>query len=355
MSIQVKPENVRHAMCHVDRDKGFIQQQCPQDHTAWRFCVAPMLDWTDRHCRYFHRLLSRHARLYTEMITTSALLHGDRTRLLGFDPAEQPVALQLGGSDPAELARSARIGADYGYAEINLNVGCPSDRVSRGRFGACLMAEPQRVAACVAAMRAAVELPVTVKTRIGIDQRDHYTELVDFVGQVAEAGCEVFIIHARKAWLQGLSPKENRELPPLDYPRVYRLKRDFPQLGIVINGGIMDLEQATQHLEHVDGVMLGRAAYQRPYLLATVDQHLFGSAQPVRERQQIVAELLPYLQRQCDQGVPLKCMTRSILGLYQGQPGARCWRRHLSERAHQPDATPAIVQQALPRSTERGH
>jgi len=333
----------------TERPTGLAE---PHDYSPWRFCVAPMLDWTDRHCRYFHRLLSRHARLYTEMITTSALLHGDRNRLLGFDAAEQPVALQLGGSDPAELARSARIGAQYGYAEINLNIGCPSDRVSRGRFGACLMAEPQRVAACVAAMRAAVELPVTVKTRIGIDQRDHYTELVDFVGQVAEAGCEVFIIHARKAWLQGLSPKENREIPPLDYPRVYRLKRDFPQLGIVINGGIMDLEQATRHLESVDGVMLGRAAYQRPYLLATVDQHLFGSVQPVRERQQIVAGLLPYLQRQCDQGVPLQCMTRPILGLYQGQPGARRWRRHLSERAHQHDATPAIVEQALPRSSD---
>lgn len=317
------------------------------DYAPWRFCVAPMMDWTDRHCRYFHRLLSRHARLYTEMVTSSALLHGRWQRLLHFDPAEQPVALQLGGSEPQALAHCARMGADYGYAEINLNVGCPSDRVRTGRFGACLMAEPERVAACIAAMRAAVHIPVTVKTRIGIDQRDSYTELVDFIGQVAEAGCDVFIVHARKAWLQGLSPKQNREIPPLDYARVYRLKRDFPQLGIVINGGISDVQQASEHLRQVDGVMLGRAAYQQPYLLAEVDQRLFGSSRPIPQRQEVLAELIPYLQRQSDQGVALKCMTRHILGLYQGQSGARRWRRHLSEHAHRPEASPSIVLEAI--------
>ncbi len=317
------------------------------DYAPWRFCVAPMMDWTDRHCRYFHRLLSRHARLYTEMVTSSALLHGRWQRLLHFDPAEQPVALQLGGSEPQALAHCARMGADYGYAEINLNVGCPSDRVRTGRFGACLMAEPERVAACISAMRAAVHIPVTVKTRIGIDQRDSYTELVDFIGQVAEAGCDVFIVHARKAWLQGLSPKQNREIPPLDYARVYRLKRDFPQLGIVINGGISDVQQASEHLRQVDGVMLGRAAYQQPYLLAEVDQRLFGSSRPIPQRQEVLAELIPYLQRQSDQGVALKCMTRHILGLYQGQSGARRWRRHLSEHAHRPEASPSIVLEAI--------
>lgn len=327
----------------------------PHGFSPWRFCVAPMMDWTDRHCRYFHRLLSRHARLYTEMLTTGAVIHGDRARLLGFDPVEQPVALQLGGSDPNDLARSARIGADFGYAEINLNVGCPSDRVSSGRFGACLMAEPQQVATCVAAMREAVEVPVTVKTRIGIDQRDSYRELVDFVGQVAAAGCGTFIVHARKAWLQGLSPKENREIPPLDYARVYRLKRDFPELTIVINGGITDLDQAGQHLQQVDGVMLGRAAYQQPYLLAEVDQRLFDEVRPIAERRDIVTALLPYLERELQRGVPLKSMTRHILGLFQGQPGARRWRRQLSEQAHKPGAGIEVVRQALPDPAAARH
>lgn len=318
------------------------------DHTPWRFCVAPMMDWTDRHCRYFHRLLSRHARLYTEMLTSDAVLHGDRERLLGFDSAEQPLALQLGGSDPAALAHCARIGAEFGYAEINLNVGCPSDRVQSGRFGACLMAEPALVADCVAAMRAAVDIPVTVKTRIGIDERDSYAELAEFVDRIAAAGCRTVIVHARKAWLQGLSPRQNREIPPLGYPRVYRLKRDFPQLSIIINGGIVDLEAVEGHLAHVNGVMLGRAAYQNPYLLAEVDRRLFGGPPPP-ERRTVVEELLPYIERQLAHGVRLQAVVRHVLGLYQGQPGARHWRRHLSENAHRHGAGTEVVVKALNR------
>lgn len=309
--------------------------------------VAPMLDWTDRHCRYFLRLLSRHTLLYTEMVTTGAALHGDRERLLAHDPAEHPLALQLGGSDPAELARCARIAADFGYDEVNLNVGCPSDRVQSGRFGACLMAEPDLVADCVAAMRAAVVLPVTVKTRIGIDDRDSYAELVDFVDRVANGGCEVFIIHARKAWLSGLSPKENREIPPLRHDVVYRLKRDFPSLTIILNGGLTALDQIADSLQQVDGVMIGRAAYENPYLLADVDRRFFGSSAPSPSRQQIIRALLPYVETQLQRGTPLHCMTRHVLGLFQGIPGARAWRRYLSEHAHRRGAGVEVLEAAL--------
>lgn len=311
-----------------------------------------MMDWTDRHDRYFLRLLSRHTRLYTEMVTTGAVLHGDRERLLGFDPAEHPLALQLGGSDPSELARCAVLAEDWGYDEVNLNVGCPSDRVQSGRFGACLMAEPELVADCVAAMIAATQLPVTVKTRIGIDHRDSYEELARFVSLVADAGCRTLIVHARKAWLQGLSPKENREIPPLNYPTVYRLKADFPELAVVINGGILDLEAAETHLQRVDGVMLGRAAYQNPYLLASVDRRLFGDPAPIADRREIVQRLLPYVEQQLARGVYLHRITRHILGLFNGQPGARQWRRYLSEHAPRREADAGVIRQALARVPE---
>ena len=312
-----------------------------------RLAVAPMLDWTDRHCRYFLRLLSRPTLLYTEMVTTGAALHGDRERLLAYDPAEHPLALQLGGCDPGELARCARIAADFDYDEVNLNVGCPSDRVQSGRFGACLMAEPELVADGVAAMRTTVNLPVTVKTRIGIDDRDSYEALTDFVGRVASGGCEVFIIHARKAWLRGLSPKENREIPPLRYDIVYRLKRDFPDLTIILNGGLRNLDQAEDELRRVDGVMIGRAAYENPYLLADADRRFFGSDTPLPSRHQVIRAFLPYVENQLQQGTPLHCMTRHVLGLFQGIPGARAWRRHLSEHAHRRGAGVEVLEAAL--------
>jgi len=312
-----------------------------------RFCIAPMMDWTDRHDRYFLRLLSAHARLYTEMVTSAAVLHGDRERLLGFDPVEHPVALQLGGSDPGDLAHAARIGEDFGYDEINLNVGCPSDRVQSGRFGACLMREPQLVAECIAAMAAAVRIPVTVKCRIGVDDQDPQTSLFAFVDTVARAGCTHFIVHARKAWLQGLSPRENRDIPPLDYPLVYRLKAAFPDRTFVINGGIADLEACQTHLARVDGVMLGRAAYQTPYILADVDRILFSQEGAPVSRRAVVEAYLEHMEREVAAGTPLHAMTRHILGLYHGRPGARSWRRHLSENACRPGATPDIVRQAL--------
>ncbi|HXH03282.1 MAG TPA: tRNA dihydrouridine(20/20a) synthase DusA [Candidatus Competibacteraceae bacterium] len=315
-----------------------------------RLSVAPMMDWTDRHCRFFHRLLSRHTLLYTEMVTSAAVLHGDRERLLAFHPDEHPVALQLGGCEPAELAACARIAAECGYDELNLNVGCPSDRVQEGRFGACLMAEPQRVAECVAAMRAAVSIPVTVKCRIGIDERDSYAELCHFVDCLRRAGLETLIVHARKAWLQGLSPKENRELPPLRYEVVHQLKRDFPELEIIINGGILDLDQAQAQLRHVDGVMIGRAAYHDPYrVLAEADRRLYGDPRPPRSRHEVVRALLPYVERHLAQGGRLAHVTRHILGLFQGLPGARAWRRHLSEHAHRPGAGVAVIEAALAR------
>ena len=317
-----------------------------------RLAVAPMLDWTDRHCRYFLRLLSRHTLLYAEMITTGAVLRGDRERLLAHDLAEHPLALQLGGCDPGELARCARVAADFGYDEVNLNVGCPSDRVQSGRFGACLMAEPDLVADGVAAMRAAVDLPVTVKTRIGIDDRDSYVELADFIGRVAAGGCEVFIVHARKAWLSGLSPKENREVPPLRYDVVHRLKRDFPGLAIILNGGLTTLDQVADQLRRVDGVMMGRAAYENPYLLAEADRRFFGASTPPPSRHQVIRAFLPYVEAQLQRGTPLHCMTRHVLGLFQGIPGARAWRRHLSEHAHRRGAGVEVLEAALQQIPE---
>jgi len=311
------------------------------------FCVAPMLDWTDRHCRYFYRLLSRQALLYSEMVTTGALIHGDHHRFLQFDTSEHPVAFQLGGSNPRELAISARMIEDYGYDEINLNVGCPSDRVQNGRFGACLMAEPELVADCVAAMQQTVSIPVTVKSRIGIDDKDSYEELVHFVSTVANAGCQTFIVHARKAWLSGLSPKQNRDVPPLRYDVVYQLKQDFPQLKIILNGGLTTLEQAEENLDKVDGVMLGREIYHNPYLLAEVDQRLFAGAGELVSREEVVELLIPYIQAQLKAGVRLNSISRHILGLFHGAPGARGWRRYISEHAHKPGADENVILQAL--------
>jgi tRNA-dihydrouridine synthase A len=306
-----------------------------------------MMDWTDRHCRSFHRLLTRSAQLYTEMVTADAVLHGRRDMLLGFSPAEHPVALQLGGSDPAKLAEAAAIGEAYGYDEINLNVGCPSDRVQEGRFGACLMAEPELVARSVAAMRRAVRVPVTVKCRIGIDDQDSEADLDRFVATVADAGCRAFIVHARKAWLQGLSPKENREIPPLDYGRVYRLKAAHPEFAIILNGGIASLEAAEAHLEHVDGVALGRAAYQNPYLLAEVDGRFFGAASEPPSRRAVIEALIPYAERHLKDGGRLSNITRHILGLYHGRPRARAFRRHLSELAPRPSAGVEVLAGAM--------
>ena len=301
--------------------------------TPHRFCVAPMMDWTDRHCRVFHRLLSGHARLYTEMLTTGAIIHGDRDRLLGHDRAEHPLALQLGGSKPDDLARAAEIGAGFGYDEINLNCGCPSDRVQDGRFGACLMAEPELVARGVAAMRRAVDIPVTVKCRIGIDDQDAEADFARFIDTVAAAGCITFIVHARKAWLRGLSPKQNRDVPPLDHARVFRLKAARPELTIVLNGGIESLAQAEAHLVHVDGVMLGRAAYHTPYLLAEAGRRLFDRSEPVPSRSEVMAGFARYAERKLEEGVRLSSMTRHVLGLYHAQPGGRLFRRVLAEQA----------------------
>lgn len=312
-----------------------------------KFCVAPMMDWTDRHCRFFHRLLSARARLYTEMVTAEAVLHGRRDRLLGFSAEEHPIALQLGGSDPAKLAEAAAIGADYGYDEINLNVGCPSDRVQEGRFGACLMAEPELVARAVAAMRTRVSVPVTVKCRIGIDEQDSEADLQRFVAMVAQAGCGTFIVHARKAWLKGLSPKENREVPPLDYGRVYRLKAAHPGVEIILNGGIATVDEVEQHLAHVDGVALGRAAYQNPYLLAEVDRRLFGDGHEAPTRAEVIEALLPYAERHLRGGGRLNNIARHILGLYHGRPRARAFRRLLSERACRDGAGVEVLVEAL--------
>ncbi len=312
-----------------------------------RVSVAPMMDWTDRHCRYFHRLLSKHAYLYTEMVTTAAILHGKAERLLAYDEAEHPVALQLGGAEPADLAACAKVGERFGYDEINLNVGCPSDRVQDGRFGACLMADPELVARGVAAMRESVYLPVTVKTRIGIDDKDSYEELAHFIGTVAAAGCGEFIIHARKAWLQGLSPKENRTKPPLRYDVVRRLKADFPKLRLELNGGILSLDQAEAHLREFDGVMLGRAAYENPYILAGVDHRFFGVTGEIPSRADIVESFKPYVAAELKRGTRLHSMTRHILGLFQGVRGGRIWRRYLSENASRPDAGLEVLDAAL--------
>lgn len=312
-----------------------------------RFCVAPMMAWTDRHTRYFLRLISRNAGLYTEMVTANALVYGNPARFLAFDDSEHPVALQLGGSDPVLLAKAAHIGEAWGYDEINLNVGCPSDRVSNGHFGACLMAEPSLVADCIQAMAEAVSLPVTVKCRIGIDDMDTGEPLDRFIESTHRAGCQTFIIHARKAWLKGLSPKENRDIPPLDYARVYQLKKHYSDLKIILNGGIKTIDQSKEHLEHVDGVMLGRAAYETPYLLAEVDQQFFGESGPAASRVSIVEKFLPYCDNEVARGTPLHRMTRHILGLFHGCPGARQWRRHLSTNAVRKNATTNVIKEAL--------
>lgn len=312
-----------------------------------RFCVAPMMDWTDRHCRVFHRQLTRHALLYTEMVTADAVIHGQRDRLLGFDRQEHPLALQLGGSDPLKLAEAARIGSALGYDEINLNVGCPSDRVQEGRFGACLMAEPDLVARCVGAMSAAVSIPVTVKCRIGIDDQDSETDFRRFIDTVALAGCATFVVHARKAWLKGLSPRENREIPPLDYDRVYRLKRERPDLTIVINGGIASLSECDAHLQHVDGVMLGRAAYQDPFILAEVDRRYYASSEPMPSRAQALIALVPYAQAHLERGGRLANVTRHVLGLYHGQPRGKQFRRYLSIEAAKATASAHVIAEAV--------
>jgi len=312
-----------------------------------RLSIAPMLDWTNRDFRYFLRLISRNCLLYTEMVTTGALIHGHRERFLGHDVSEYPLALQLGGSDPQDLALCAKLGQNAGYSEINLNVGCPSDRVQSGRFGACLMAEPKLVAEGVAAMQAEASIPITVKTRLGIDDLDSYDFLVEFIEQVADAGCDIFILHARKAWLSGLSPKENRDIPELDYNRVYQIKRDFPHLHIDINGGIETVEQAQQHLMHVDGVMVGRAAYHNPYSLAQADTLLFGDEHPIPSRHDVIHQMLPYIEQRLSAGQPLKSITRHLLGLFQGQPGARAWRRYLSEQTNLKDAGVEVLEHAL--------
>jgi tRNA-dihydrouridine synthase A len=317
----------------------------------WRFCVAPMMDWTDRHCRYFHRQLSRHARLYTEMVTTGALLHGDAARHLRFDRVEHPVALQLGGSEPDDLARAAKLGAAAGYDEINLNCGCPSERVQRGAFGACLMAEPALVADGIKAMRDAVTVPVTVKHRIGIDRSEDYGFVRDFVGTLHDAGCGVFIVHARNAWLKGLSPRENREVPPLRYAVVLRLKQDFPSALFVLNGGMTSLAEALEHGRGLDGVMLGRAAYHDPFLLSEVDRLLFGSGSAPPTREQVVDAMSAYLEGECAEGTAPRQIVRHLHGLYQGQRGARRWRRLLSD-AQQLDAAGAGILELALRQVE---
>lgn len=314
------------------------------DHS---FCVAPMMDWTDRHDRVFLRLFSKKTLLYTEMVTSAALKHGDAAYLLQHDPSEHPVALQLGGSNPEELREAAELGANAGFDEINLNVGCPSDRVQSGAFGACLMAEPELVARCISAMQDAVDVPVTVKCRIGIDDKDSEEDLISFVDIVANAGCEVFIIHARKAILQGLSPKENREIPPLNYPRVQKIKELFQQLTVVINGGITCLQQAEEFLQQLDGVMVGREAYQNPYFLHPVDEILFAEAHSDKSRVDYLRDYLPYIETELQKGTPLRHMSRHVLGLFKGQPGGKQFRRHLSEHGHKPDAGLNVVLDAL--------
>jgi tRNA-dihydrouridine synthase A len=305
------------------------------------------MDWTDRHCRVFHRLMTRRARLYTEMLTTGAILHGDRRRLLGFDASEHPVALQLGGSDPRDLAVAAKIGEDFGYDEINLNVGCPSDRVKEGRFGACLMAEPQLVATCVDAMKRAVDVPVTVKCRIGIDDQDPEIALDALACRVVAAGADALIVHARKAWLNGLSPKENRDIPPLDYEIVYRLKASMPDMPIIINGGIAGLGEAKAHLGFVDGVMLGRAAYHEPWRLLSADPELFGEAAPYAVMKDVFAAMTPYIEDQFAQGVRLHSITRHFVGAFHGVPGARAFRRHLAENGVKPGAGVNVLRDAI--------
>lgn len=311
------------------------------------FTLAPMMEWSDRHCRYFWRQLTEHAVLYTEMVTTGAILHAGPERFLPYNDEEHPVALQLGGSNAKELGQCAKIAEDWGYDEVNINCGCPSDRVQNGHFGACLMANPALVADCVKSMMDHCNIPVTVKHRIGIDDMESYQEMVDFVAPIAEVGCKTFIVHARKAWLQGLSPKENREIPPLNYEMVYQLKRDFPELEIILNGGLNSLEHCEEPLKHVDGVMLGRAAYQTPYILAEVDQRYYGEInKAIKSRDQVLLDFIPYIEKQLSQGAKLNHMTRHILGLFQGQPGAKLFRRHISQKAHLRGAGIEVLEQA---------
>ena len=317
------------------------------NYQSHRFCIAPMMDWTDRHCRVFHRQLTKRALLYTEMVTADAVIHGNRTKLLGFSGEEHPIALQLGGSDPKKLAEAARVGADFGYDEINLNIGCPSSRVQEGRFGACLMSEPELVASCVAVMRANQSAPVTVKCRIGIDEQDAEADFQNFIEVVAGAGCTTFIVHARKAWLKGLSPKENREIPPIDYQRVYRLKASRPDLKIVLNGGIATVDEVRRHLDHVDGVMLGRAAYQNPFVLAGVDRELFGETASAPTRANALEVLIPYVDAHLRDGGRLSNITRHILGLYHGRPRGRAFRRLLSEEATRSNAGVEVLRAAM--------
>src|SRR5207244_7774239 len=318
-----------------------------------KFSVAPMIDWTDRHCRVFHRLMTARARLYTEMLTTGAIIRGDRARLLAFDASEQPLALQLGGSSPADLALSAKIGEDLGYDEINLNVGCPSDRVKDGRCGACLMAEPELVAECVAAMKGAVKIPVTVKCRIGIDDQDPEAALDTLARGVVAAGSDALIVHARKAWLSGLSPKQNRDIPPLDYGRVYRLKAVLPDVPVIINGGIGSIEEAKEHLRHVDGVMLGRAAYQEPWRLLTVDSELFGETAPHATMKDVFEAMMPYIARELAQGTRLHAIVRHFVGAFHAVPGARAFRRHLAEHGVRSGAGIDVLRDAVALVRER--
>jgi len=317
-----------------------------------RVSVAPMMDYTDRHERYFLRIIAPDVLLYTEMVTTGAILHGDQDYLLGFDAAEHPVALQLGGSDPAQLAYCAAIGESYGYDEVNLNVGCPSPRVSSGRFGACLMYEPELVAECVTAMQNKVSIPVTVKCRIGVDDHDSYEALCHFIRTVHAAGCHTFILHARKAWLKGLSPKQNREVPPLSYATVRQVKQDFPQLEIIVNGGITSSAEIAEHLVWADGVMIGRSAYSNPYLLAEIQSRFYQSTD-VLSRPEIIDRFIPYVAAKLEQGVKLSSLTRHILGLYQSMPGAQRWRRYLSQEGHKPGATVDVIRQALPETVSK--
>ncbi|EDQ01963.1 TIM-barrel protein, yjbN family [Shewanella benthica KT99] len=304
-----------------------------------------MLDWTDRHYRYLARIMSTELLLYTEMVTTGAIIHG-KGDYLAYNSEENPLALQLGGSNPQDLATCAKLAAERGYDEINLNVGCPSDRVQSGRFGACLMADPKLVAECVTAMKQVVDIPVTVKTRIGIDDQDSYEFLTEFVDTVSDVGCDTFIVHARKAWLQGLSPKQNREIPPLDYQRVYRLKQDYPKLHISINGGVKTLDECRQHLLHIDGVMVGREAYQNPYILAEVDQRLCGSNKSVLSRDAVLEKFIPYIEKHLVEGGRLNHITRHMTGMFQGEPGSRAWRRYISENAHKQGAGIEVIEQA---------
>lgn len=333
----------------IDPDPAVLLDSPQQQfrHQGNPLSVAPMMDRTDRHFRYFMRQITRRTLLYTEMVTTAAIIHGDRAKLLGFSPPEKPLVLQLGGDDPQELAECTRIADDFGYDEINLNVGCPSSRVQDGNFGACLMAQPDRVARAVEAMQRVTDLPVTVKHRIGIDDRDRYEDMANFVRIVSQAGCQRFTVHARKAWLKGLSPKENRNIPPLRYADIYRLKQDFPQLFIEINGGITTLQQVDEHLQQVDAVMIGRAAYDRPYLFAECDRHIYGQQVSPPTRNQIVEAMLPYIEHWIGKGTHLNKISRHMLLLFNGQPGSRAWKRHISENAHRPGAGAEVIRDAL--------